>query len=208
MRARSTLPLAFAAMFVCSSCSPPQYFFAPVTTTGADIAGIAAASSGLPPEKPRGELRVASFGIAPFDGTAQRALYLRVEVSNHDDTSQSWTIDASEQRVDLEGERTALAPAPLRGARPTVIEVRPGATTTLGLFFPLPLGLRDAKEIPEFDVTWTVHLGVRIVRGRARFERFMVDVRPVTPFDIGSPRESTFTETTTPTWQPRRPMPP
>src|SRR5439155_8498626 len=65
-----------------------RYVYVPATSTGAVVAGKPAAEVGIPPEAPRGDVRVLSFGVSDIvpegasDDPHVRALHLRIIVAN------------------------------------------------------------------------------------------------------------------------------
>jgi hypothetical protein len=134
----------------------------------------------IPPESPRGDVRVASFGIArvtpPGRGEHEsfHALHARLVVVNDD--TQAWLIDTREQRVYL-ASRERRTPAYARsdiGGMP-LLRIEPGQRATLDLFYPLPPTLERAGKIPQFDVEWSVHTPARTVTARTPFERLRAE---------------------------------
>jgi hypothetical protein len=84
---------------VSGACGNIRYAYAPVVTTSAEVEGHAAAVA-PPPEK--GELRVASLGVAEVTppstiaGKSFRVLFVRFVVDNQSD--EEWLFDQAEQR--------------------------------------------------------------------------------------------------------------
>ncbi len=170
------------------ACAGRKYIYRPVTNTGAEVAGWPAASYAIPPETPRGDIRLATLGIVDItpagasEDVTVRALHLREVIANNSD--KPWIVDTREQRVALanDGESRAAYATADPGTPPPVIEVPPGGKRTLDLFFPLPPRFEDAGELPAFDVIWTVRTEARPVTARTPFER--LEVRPVhSPYD-------------------------
>ncbi|MBX3187748.1 MAG: hypothetical protein KF819_12065 [Labilithrix sp.] len=161
------------------ACERP-FVYAPATTSLAIVEGRPAAYARIPPDAPRGDVRIATFGIAGLrraDDTSDegviRAIHLRLVVSNDDDST--WLVDTREQRVTLPGDgesRPAFASTD-KGVAP-LVDVPPGDKREIDLFFPLPEHLEKASELPAFDVVWEVHAGERAVVARAPFERLTV----------------------------------
>jgi hypothetical protein len=161
-------------LLVVGACALNHYAYAPVTTTNAELEGLPAAVLAIPPESPRGELRLTSLGLGrtapPSDAhvRAFRALYIRLFVSNW--SGDTWTIDESAQRIELEDHGpsiTASATTPTR-LRPPVVEIGAGKSVSVDLTFAFPV---DASEVPRFDVIWTVNVGSSVVSGRTPFRR-------------------------------------
>lgn len=142
--------------------------------------GRVAAEYPLPPNAPRGDLWISSYGITdvtPQGGSSQtlRALHLRVVIA--DNAASPWTFDTRDQRVDLRG-RGPVAPAfasTNAGASPPVITIEPNGERVVDLFFLLPPDLQHAEQIPEFDALWRVNTDAGVVAERTPFERLSVE---------------------------------
>lgn len=170
----SALAVAFA--FGLIACAPTRYAYAPVTTTSAEIVGHPAAEVPFPPESPHGRVRLATFGIAQVAEDGPR--YFHVRMSATADGKEPWVIERKEQVADIAIEdgpdRTARVAAATDVARsPARIEITPGTTGSIDLFFPLPPGAKDAAEVPAIRVTWTVHERDRAITMVTPFERFV-----------------------------------
>jgi hypothetical protein len=175
VRARS-----FVVLLALAACEQ-SYVYAPATNTGAEVAGRPASDVSIPPEAPRGDVRVASFGISELEAkdapNAPRvpALHLRTIVANNSD--KPWTVDTREQRVSLDSRgdsRPAYATADA-GTPPPLIVVPPGGKRTVDLFFPLPPDLGKADQLPAFDAVWSVQTDTRVVTQRIPFERLALE---------------------------------
>jgi hypothetical protein len=150
--------------------------YVPSVTSNAVVAKMEAADYPIPPEKPTGDVRLATLGVIdvhPMEaptGTA-KAIHLRMVATNTG--SSPWTIDAREQRIAVAGGAQIRAGEAftVQGAQPPVVKVAPGGKETIDLFFLLPTALRQASTRPEFDVLWTVHTATRIVEERTSFDR-------------------------------------
>jgi len=97
------------------------YAYVPVANAVTTTAGEVVADYPLPPEAPRGNLRIASYGIAEVDDPNTpdehlKALHLRMIVTDNDD--KAWSLDTREQRIDLDGRGgvlpRSLPPIPAR----------------------------------------------------------------------------------------------
>jgi hypothetical protein len=184
-----------SSLFVLAALAPvaceKDYVYVPATNTGADVAGIPASDVAIPPESPRGDVRVATFGISDIEpqgapeGGRVRALHLRMIVANND--QRPWTVDTREQRLALEGRgesRAAYASADA-GTPPPLVTVPAGGKRTIDLFFPLPADMEKASELPQFDAIWTVHSDARPVTERIPFERLQVEPPSAYAYDWG-----------------------
>jgi len=163
----------------------PQYAYVPVTNATV-IAGHVAADYPIPKEAPRGDVRVASYGIADFGSSRDkddrlRALHLRVTLIDNGD--RAWTMDTREQLVDLDGYgRSVPAYASANaGSAPPTITVPPMGKRVVDLFFPLPPDLQRAERLPSFDVVWKVNAEDKAIAERTPFERIVVE--PAASYD-------------------------
>jgi hypothetical protein len=175
-------------------CAPTRYSYAPVTTTSADLEGASAAVYGMPPEAPRGDVRIAMLGVSSISaiGTQESksdAIHLALSVSNRSD--ETWTVDPSEQRVSvtLKRQRSELYATTGDGRSTTVVSVLPRSTKVINLYFPLPIQFRREDAPPPFDVVWTVHAGGRAVTQRTPFQRFVVSPTPQEERDLRRPED-------------------
>lgn len=178
---------AFALALGLGACADERYIYQPTTLTNAVVNGRAASLYEIPPEAPRGDVRVATFGMAdisPEGSSAElQALHVRMVVANND--ASVWTVDTREQRVELARDGVS-APAFAKsssGAAP-IVAIAPGRKESVDLFFPLPPHLQEASELPSFDVIWAVHTPARVVAERTPFERVAVEP-PATSYAYG-----------------------
>jgi hypothetical protein len=191
---RNHFAAAVAGMVLLAGCAPDRYSYAPVTTSSADLEGASAAVYGVPPDAPRGEVRVAMLGVAaaPALGGAQetrsRAIHVALAVSNRAD--EPWTIDPSEQRLTFTAkrERSDVYPMTSDAARAGSVLVPARSTRVIDLYFALPIQLEKESALPPFELRWTMHAGSRSVTQRTPFQRFLV---APTPSEDRGPRRPT-----------------
>ena len=178
------IPLLIAAVALCA-CSE-EYVYRPAVNPSATVAGHVAAYYEIPPEAPRGSVRLAALGFSdlePRGGAAVRAVHLRMVVANNSPTGP-WTIDTREQRIDLPGHGTSRpAYVGTRGIAPPVVTIAPGQKQIIDLFYPLPVDLGGASQLPEFDVLWSVDTPERVVTERTPFDCLRVE--PAYAYDWG-----------------------
>jgi hypothetical protein len=177
------LSIALVALLAAPGCEP-QYAYVPVTNATV-IAGHVAADYPIPKEAPRGDVRLASYGIADLGSTRDkddhvRALHLRVTLIDNGD--RAWTMDTREQLVDLDGYGQSIAAyaSANAGSAPPSITVSPMGKRVVDLFFPLPQELQRAERLPTFDVVWKVHAD-KDISERTPFER--ISVEPPAAYD-------------------------
>lgn len=161
-----------------SGCAASQAYRPAEHATGR-MRGHVAAEYPIPPRAPRGEVRIASFGVArlvPQSGAAPAidAMHVRLEVANR--SGEPWTLDLADQLAVVRGAgevRPALARSDA-GDLPWV-SIAPGGRRTIDLFFPLPASARKPSRLPELDVIWQVRAGAQIVIERTPFARLAVE---------------------------------
>lgn len=178
-----------------SACSSTRYSYAPVTTTTAELSGASAAVYGMPPDAPRGEVRIAMLGLTAMsalgaqDTASSDAIHLGLAVSNRSD--QAWTVDPSEQHLalTLKNQRSDIYATSGETPRSSTVVVPPRSTRMIDLYFSLPVQLKTEDAPPPFDVVWTVHAGARPVTQRTTFQRFIVAPTPEQDRDVRKPEE-------------------
>jgi hypothetical protein len=192
MRIRSVLALGFgctvalAAAVGCSSSA--RYIYRPEENATATVAGRPAALYEVPPESPRGDVRIAALGIARLHARGDeqhevRAMHVRMVVDDNDDAA--WTVDTREQIGVLDGagqSRPAFASASV-GQAP-VITIPPSGKVSIDLYYPLPQAMQGASEVPHFDVLWRVRTPERVVAERTSFERLRIEPRPSPDYGV------------------------
>jgi hypothetical protein len=173
-----------------AACASQQYYYRPEEQASARLAGHPAARYTIPPEQPRGDVRVATFGVTELEtDTGERlpALHVRLVASN-DSGERTWTLDTRDLHVQLEGrppQRAAFVNATVVDL--PVLKLPPGQSRTVDAYFPLPDDLQGARDIPQFDVMWSVQTDDRRVAERTPFERMRVepDVRATVAYGYG-----------------------
>lgn len=187
-RLAPALALATAAL-ACAACGSRRYLYEPAVASSATVAGRAASHYRIPPEAPRGDVRVASFGLADIRPAHERmrfaeelrAIHVRLVVANNSDAA--WWVDTRDVRAVLpsNGESRAAFARVDEGSLPVVV-VPAGGERTIDLFFPLPEDMQEASELPSFDTIWSVQMPNMTIAERTPFER--LDVPPGTyPYD-------------------------
>lgn len=123
--------------------------------------GPAVATYNIPlPASPLGQVSVMSKGIedvkARDSDTAVSALHLQMTVVN-EKGAQPWVVDPRNLIVEIEGDgslHTTLVNTP--GEVLPLINVVPGETQTIDLYFVLPDDYKTAMRIPGFTFKWQV----------------------------------------------------
>ncbi|MDB5218553.1 MAG: hypothetical protein JWO86_6480 [Myxococcaceae bacterium] len=176
---RNRCTAAVVAALALTACTPTRYGYAPVTTTSAELEGSSAAVYAMPPDAPRGEVRIAMLGVAEsstpgMQETRSRKIHVALAVSNRAD--ETWTVDPSEQRLTLTNnrERSDVYATTRNDAGSSSVIVPPRSTRVIDLYFPVPIQLQKDDALPPFDIRWTVHAAGRSITQRTPFERFLV----------------------------------
>ncbi len=178
---RVAVPLAL--LLGAAGCASEQsYIFRPEENATARVAGRPAAYYVVPSQEPHGDVRVATLGIAKLEpkggGERVRAMHVRLVVDNNDDTGP-WQVDTRQQwgtLGDYGQSRPAFAAA-TRG-RPPILQIPPGTSDTIDLYYPLPSSMQELSEIPHFEVLWRVQTPGAFVAERTTFERLRVEPAP------------------------------
>jgi hypothetical protein len=181
-------PYVLFVALALAACSKNYIYRPTVTTTSATVAGLPASYYGVPPESPRGHVRIATLGFAdirPAGGGEQEdvpALHVRMIVANNSD--RPWQLDTREARAILprRGE-SRPAYATVDQGTPPVVEIPARAERTVDLFYPLPRDMQKEDSVPSFDVLWQIDTDARRVVERTPFERIEVE----TPSESSSP---------------------
>jgi hypothetical protein len=171
---RSSWVVILGALLGCS----PDYSYVP--TTGADVvSGHVASRYGVPDDQaPHGDVTLLSYGMARLEG--QRALHVRVVISNTSDSS-TWVFDTYEQKIELDKGQIVGATffSAGSGDHASVATIVPASKQTVDLYFVLPADLQRSKELPAFDLVSTLHTERGVTTHRTPFER--VEVPAPTP---------------------------
>lgn len=168
-----------AASLTLAACAPARFTYAPVATTSADLAGMAAAAYPVPGEAAAGDVHVAVLGVAeirrhPRSPFTEKAIRVSLVVSNR--SSSTWRVEGSEQHVELASHRvrTVLDAKTDGDGHEIVVDVPASSTRWVDLLFPVPDGTEEAL-LGTFDVQWTVRLGPGTRASRVtRFEKLRV----------------------------------
>jgi hypothetical protein len=164
-----------AGMAGCAGTS--DYVYTP-DTANATVAGLPAARTPVPPEKPQGAIEVTSYGVTDLRRGDENipALHVRAVVTNDGDDAP-WTVDTTQQMVAIpgEGQSRALFVNSDVNTLPTVTIAR-HERRVLDFYFPLPATVRGESQLPRFEMLWQVNTPERAVASRTSFER--VDKEP------------------------------
>jgi hypothetical protein len=151
-----------------ASCN--QYIYQPEENATAQMGGRTAAIYQIPPERPRGTVRVAGYGV----NSKARVLHVRMVVENNA-LGENWAVDPHQLHVELRG-MAAVEPVQVvsDSGETQLINVPPRGRRTVDLFYPLPPEAYKASKIPAFDFVWQVQTPGRTVAERTPFERLEI----------------------------------
>lgn len=175
------LSAALSLSGLLSGCAGEMYLFEPAEQATATIEGYSAARYAIPPEAPRGDLRVASFGVTDIEqagGDEVAAIHVRLVISN-DSSAGPWSVDTRKVRLEVRGRGDIGAPlVSTDGEGLPVVSVAPGRQRVIDLFYPLPEEMEGASDVPAFDLIWAVRTEAREVVERTPFERIEFERSP------------------------------
>jgi hypothetical protein len=173
MRTYHSLGAAGLAVIACIGCAgTSDYVYSP-DTANATVAGMPAARTPIPQERPQGAIEVTSYGITDLSQANAKipALHIRAVVTNDGD-DRPWTLDTTQQMVTIpgEGQSRAMFVNSDVNTLPTVTIAR-HERRVLDFYFPLPDTLRHESQLPRFELLWQVNTPERTVASRTAFER-------------------------------------
>jgi hypothetical protein len=138
----------------------------------------------IPPESPRGEVYVTSFGFTDVDVTSGQTvdlLHARLAVVNHG--PGMWTLDGREQALSVPGQPT-IGAAFLNtdaGSGP-VYTIGPGQTRVFDLYYSVPPPQDQAKNLAGFELLWRVNVDGRPMAQRTPFQRLTEPAQSYGPY--------------------------
>lgn len=179
LRDRSSCLLVIASA-ITAACGGGSYAYVPEGATarpdGRPVSRIA-----IPPERPRGEVRVESMGVTRLEARGARdidAIHVRMTVGNDSD-DRTWAVDTREQLLEIRGEGRSQ-PIFVNSDRDSIpiIQIARREQRVLDLYYPLPSTMSEADDLPGFDLLWQVDTGDRPVAQRTAFTRVSTEPRP------------------------------
>ena len=170
---RLALALALGSGLLATGCAH-EYAYLPVDAAGG---GGPAARYPVPPEAPRGEVYVTSFGFMQMDvaeGQSAEMMHARLVAVNN--SPIPWTVDGRAQQLVVGPAQPPLTPAYINmntdaGVGP-VYAVRPGQHEVFDLYYAVPAPLNQPQQLGGFALDWRVDVAGRAVAARTPFQRF------------------------------------
>lgn len=170
-------------LVVTAGCASGRYIYEPEENATARVSGRPAAYYPIPAQAPRGDVRVATMGIAELqprsgEGQSLHVMHARMVVDDNADTV-AWQVDTREQIGSISGYgQSRPAFASVSPGRPPIVSIAPGASATIDLFYPLPADMQKASEIPRFELLWKIGTSEGPVAERTTFERVRIEPPP------------------------------
>jgi len=197
----------FALVLGAMACGPAKFTYAPVATTSAEIAGMAAAVYPVRSPNGPGEVHIAVLDVMdarykPHARMTRRALRVSVFVSNRSTTT--WRLESNEQRIELSGRRTRVSidAEPDKSGKHRVVDIPPSSTRWVDLTFLVPDDADDTM-LEKFELTWSVRLGPEARLSRlTSFEKLLAP-----PAHVGVERPADAYSPTEPPGSPGMPLP-
>ena len=182
-----TLFFVFVSAFLHMACVSHSHNYGPIGTGVPNSAGPLAAEAFYPVnvDDGKGSLRLRSQGVVDLraKGTQERrpALHMSAVLANTNG-EQTWSFEPREQIVIFpdHGQVAAIALNP----NSFDLEIKPGESRTVELYFPIPNGLDS--ELHEFDVKWNVSVGKRAVSESTTFAKRRERMQAHDSFGMGS----------------------
>jgi hypothetical protein len=149
-----------------------EYAYVPV---GPGTGNGPAARYPIPPDAPRGEVYVTSFGFTLMDvaqGRSAQMMHARVVAVNNTG-QETWTLDGRDQQLVVAPGQPLLQPAFANtdaGAGP-VYAVPPGQRRVLDLYYAVPPPFDDPTRLGSFELDWRVNVGNLPIASRTPFQR-------------------------------------
>ena len=155
----------------------PAYVYVPLTI-GAPAGPVVRYA--VPPEYPRGDVYVTSFGFTELDsgaGHPVNALHERLAVVNKG--TNAWALDGREQQLVAQGQ-PAQGPSFLNSdAGPGPLYLVPaGQTRILDLYYVLPPPLDTTQSLGTFSLSWRLLAGAEPVAQTTAFARVEEQAEP------------------------------
>ena len=175
---RKMLLLIIVAATGCASAY--DYIYQPAANATGQANGYPAADYAIPPSAPRGNVRIASFGVTEVKAanapSPVRTLHLRMIASNAGDPTP-WTIDTNNVTISIPNEGQS-GPAFMNSdaGNQAAVNIPLGQTRTIDFYYPLPAGMQDPSKVPAFAVRWQVQAGPLLVAQTTPFERTQLPI--------------------------------
>lgn len=167
-----------------------QADFTPSENTGVSKQAEDSVTYNIPiSNHPEGKLEVISRGVQEIRSRKSDkmlpAMHVTMVVSNEKST-RTWSIDARTQQLLLRSD-VSLRPSLVQAeaiALP-MIEVKPGHSETIELFYAIPVKLRNVVELPGFELKWQIQTQRRLVSQSTKFDQKLstTNATAVYPFD-------------------------
>lgn len=154
-------------------CASQKYGFRPAGNVMTAEAGYPAAHYPVPPESPRGEVFVTSFGTrdAELNGQNTQLIHARLAVANHN-AETDWTVDPGQQLLVGPGAQSQRPDfMEVDGKHDGDTRVARGQRKVFDLYYRVPGGARDVGGVAGFDLQWKLQGGGQTFAEHTSFAR-------------------------------------
>src|SRR3954469_17082822 len=154
MQYRPWIGILIAAAVVLGGCAAEgRYIYRPEQQATATVNRLPAARYSIPPERPAGEVLLASSGITQLPNSDARtpALFVRIIVTNNSDETP-WTLDTRQQFAWLGGEWQTPADVNAYGQSSPNLQVARGEKRLVDLYYRLPPKAESDEQVPRFEL--------------------------------------------------------
>ena len=177
MRTTTVAAAIVAAALAGAAGCTPAYVYVPLTI-GAPAGPVVRYA--VPPEYPRGDVYVTSFGFTQLDsgaGHPVNALHARLAIVNKG--TNAWAVDGREQQLVAQGQ-PPQGPSFLNSdAGPGPLYLVPsGQTRVLDLYYVLPPPLDSTRGLGTFNLSWRLLVGAEPVSQMTAFARIEERAEP------------------------------
>jgi hypothetical protein len=165
------LGLVMVVLLAAAGCAH-EYAYWPAGPAGG---GGPAARYPIPPEAPRGEVYVTSFGYTDMDvNEGQSALMPHARLVVVNNGPDAWTLDGREQQLLVAPNQTPLRPAFANtdAGQGPLYTVPPATRRTFDFYYQVPPPLDDPRNVGWFELEWRVNAGAQPIAQRTPFQRF------------------------------------
>src|SRR5262249_53215965 len=146
------LSLLLAVLGVAACGETGAYIYTPAVNANARADGAAAAHYAIPPESPRGDVRVASFGLTEVQpqggGEKMSVLHIRMIVAHNGDPQPGWLASQSVLATIPGAGQPRPAFVNTDAGQPPILEIPQGQQRVIDFFYPAPPGMSKADKLP------------------------------------------------------------
>lgn len=189
LRLPTLITITLLALLLLSGCAskpkPEDVTFQPTENQNVTSEKESEASYLIPvPTAAEGKVNVSYKGIEDARTKQSEAkvpsLHLQLQISSKSEKGLApWAFDVRNQQLSLRNQESSFTPtwAHSPGQTFPVLQVAPGETKTVDLYYALPEDKRSATEIPGFTLNWQVQTSSRLVAEATSFDQVSKNLR-------------------------------